>query len=422
MSAKRRARRRVSLLRDLQGSVAIHVAVMMIAITGFAALGIEVGYLLLKHRQMQSAADSAAMSGATALGLGYPADFRMEARAVSAASGYTDGTDGTTVTVNSPPLSGPNAGNSSAVEVIVSQPQTLSLIEVYRAGLFDVGARAVALAGAGSYCILQLNAGASGGFSMSNGAKVYAPDCAVAVDSAASPALIMNGGARLDTQLVSVVGSASISNGARIDPSGALKTSQAPVADPYASVAVPAYSGCSNGTARTYNYGNWTLTPGVFCNGVSFQNAANVTMQPGAYIIDRGTFLVGGGAKLVGVGVTIILTSSTGNGYATVDIGNGAHVSLSAPTAGATAGLIFFGDPNAPESNTNYFRGGVSIDVTGAIYFPSQRVNFQNGSSNTSACTELIAGTIVLEGGSKFRNDCPSSVKPIGGGLSQLVE
>ena len=51
-----------------------------------------------------------------------------------------------------------------------------------------------------------------------------------------------------------------------------------------------------------------------------------------------------------GTGVTIVLTGSSGN-YATVTIGNGASVTLSAPTSGATAGIVFFGDRNAPWSS-----------------------------------------------------------------------
>ena len=159
----RRARtHRTGFRGNERGSVAVHLAIVMVALVGFAALAIEGGYLLLKHRQMQSAADGAAMSGATALGFGFPADFRMEAKAVAAASGFTDGVAGTTVTVNSPPLTGPAAGNAFAVEVIVRQPQTLSLVRVYRSGVFDVGARSVAVAQPSyMYCMLSLDPSAS---------------------------------------------------------------------------------------------------------------------------------------------------------------------------------------------------------------------------------------------------------------------
>jgi hypothetical protein len=125
------------------------------------------------------------------------------------------------------------------------------------------------------------------------------------------------------------------------------------MSDPYASVVMPTYSGCADGTNKSYGTGTWTLSPGVYCNGVSFTNAAIVTMNPGVYFLNQGSFNVGGAVQLTGTGVTIVLTSSTGSNYATFTIGNGATVTLSAPTSGATAGIVFFGDRNAPIATTS---------------------------------------------------------------------
>lgn len=404
------------------GSVALTIGLALPVLIGMVALGMEIGFLLYKQRQMQAVADAAALGGATALQSGHP-DLRIEARGISGALGFIDGSaDGTTVTVNNPPLSGPRLGSPVAVEVIVAQPQKLSLASLFYAGPFAVGGRAVAITGSGSYCLLQLNVGSAGGFAMSNGAVANLMQCGLAVDSTDQAALALTGGAQLNAQSVAVSGGASVNNGASINPSSALKTAQPNVPDPYAGVAMPSYSGCGNGNAKSYGWGTWTLSPGVYCNGVSFNNGAAVTMTPGVYVIDRGTFDVGGGANLTGAGVTIVLTSSTGSGYANVLIANGATVTLGAPTAGTTAGLLFFGDRQAPASTTSNLGGGASINFTGAVYLPSQKLIFQNGVSNPSGCTELIAGTIVLEGGSKFQVNCPTGVAAIGATNSSLVE
>ena len=183
--------------------------------------------------------------------------------------------------------------------------------------------------------------------------------------------------------------------------------------------------GCSNGTAKQYKHSNsglQTVNPGVWCNGVSFTNDANVLLNPGIYYVDRGNFNVGGAVTLNGTGVTIVLTSSTGTNYANATISNGATVTLSAPTTGTTAGLVLFGDRRAPISNTNDLQGGATIIVNGALYLPSQNLIFQNGASNPSGCTQLIAGTIQLKGGSKFQNNCPTGVAAIGAANSALVE
>lgn len=421
--------RGLSLRHDVRGSVAIHIAIVSTVLIGMASLGIETGVLFLKQRNMQAAADAAAFSAALARASGKPADFRVEARAVAAAYGYVDGKGGTTVTVNAPPNSGPNSANAKAVEVIVGQPQEVSLMRAYRAGEVRVGARAVATVGGGpSYCMLQLDTDARRGFEMDNGARATLENCGIAVNSGDRHAFSMSGGARLYTNKVSVVGRASVSNGARIDPEDALVTDQPAVSDPYADVKSPGFHGCDQGKERTYNWGDWVMWPGVYCEGVTLRNAARVTMKPGLYIIDRGTFEVEGGTVLNGQGVTIILTSSEGEHPATVDIGGGATVNLSAPTSGDMAGVVFFGDRLKPDGHDmNQFRGGADITLTGAVYFPRAAVTFENGAGNASTCTQLIAATIELKGGSKFRSNCPTGVRPISGGAgaggaSQLVE
>ena len=107
---------------------------------------------------------------------------------------------------------------------------------------------------------------------------------AAAVDATGNSALAIN---RTDTVLntrsVSVTGKASISSGPRSMPSTALKTGQASVADPYAGVTMPALPGaCSNGISTQYahsNTGVQTISPGVWCDGVSFTNDANVLLR-----------------------------------------------------------------------------------------------------------------------------------------------
>jgi hypothetical protein len=423
------------LRQSRQGAVAIHLGLITVALIGFAGLGVEIGFVIYKHRQMQSAADSAALGAATALSKGYPVDFALEADALAAEVGFVKGSKGVAIAVNHPPASGAHSSVPAAVEVIITQPQTLSLVgatqwlagESDGSGLFTLGVRAVAISGGGgTYCLLQLDSGAAPGFSMSNGARVTLSQCGVAVNAIVGTALLMTGGSRLDLengQSVSVVGLATINNGAAISPSNALKTSQANVSDPYANVAMPALTTCAyNNKSFGYSNGQQTMSPGVYCNGVFFGNSANVAMSPGVYIIDRGAFSVQGGVTLTGANVTIVLTSSTGDNYATLTIGNGAKVTLSAPTTGATAGMVVFGDRRAPRDNSSDLGGGAKISIDGALYLPSQKLIFQNGADNPSGCTQVIAGTIELKGGSRFGSNCPAGVSAIGGGAIRLVE
>jgi hypothetical protein len=405
-----------------RGVTAIIIGLALPVVIAMVGLGTEITFVLYKQRQMQLTADAAALGGATALQTGHPA-VTTEALGISSFLGYVNGdVNGTTVTVNNPPTSGSQLNNNAAVEVLISQPQTLSMVSLFHTGPFNAGARAVAIEGNTGDCILQVGNNGSGAFTMGNGAVANLTQCGVAVDSANSSALSMNGSAQLNATSVSVVGSDSITNGATINPASALLTSQASVPDPYANVTMPAYSGCGQGTNKSYGHGTWGLSPGVYCNGLAFTNDAIVTMSAGVYFVDRGTFSVGGAVQLTGTGVTIVLTSSTGSGYATVSISNGATVTLSAPTSGATAGMVFFGDRSAPLATSNSFAGGSAVNIDGAVYFPSETLVFQNGASNPSGCTQLIAGVVQLVGGSEYRNNCPTGVAAIGGSGSKLAE
>jgi hypothetical protein len=111
---------------------------------------------------------------------------------------------------------------------------------------------------------------------------------------------------------------------------------------------------------------------------------------------------------MAGTGVTVVLGNS-GSTYATVVIGNGAHVVMNAPTSGATSGLLFMQSVNAPTSGTNDFEGGSTEILTGALYFPHQTAIYSNGTNNTSTCTQLIAWHLQFVGGSLFNSNCGSA-------------
>jgi Flp pilus assembly protein TadG len=415
-----------------EGVVAIQIAIMMPMLIGIGALAIDVGFVLDKQRQMQSAADAAAFSAAIAKSTGHPTPISSEAYAVSGANGFVNGSNGVTVTVNNPPVNPPasaaDAAKATAVQVIIQQPQKLPLVTAFCSlvggacsGTFDVGAQAVVTVGSGTACALQLNSGVTPGVTIGNGATVNLSTCGLGVNSTGGNALSMSGGAQLDLssgQPVSVVGGASITNGAAINPSTALATSQSAIADPYAKVVMPTASGCTYNNQQ-YGTPKPTMSPGTYCN-VSF-SYGTVTMNPGVYIINQGNFSVGGGVTLTGAGVTIVLTGSSG-AYATLTISNGVSVTLSAPTTGATAGIVFFGDRSAPVSNTDSLTGGTTMNITGAFYFPTQTVSFAGGANNPSGCTQLIAAVIQFQGGANFSNNCPGVGTTAIGGVTALVE
>src|SRR5208283_2269422 len=112
----------IRTMKGESGQVLILTALCLTVVVSFVGLAVDVGMLYRAERVMQTAADAGAIAAAFELPFG---DATAAARADAALNGVTNGSNGATVTVNNPPLSGPNAGNSSYVEVIASQSQTL---------------------------------------------------------------------------------------------------------------------------------------------------------------------------------------------------------------------------------------------------------------------------------------------------------
>src|SRR5947207_14101979 len=111
--------KRASLLqftRDESGSYAIIAAVAMPVLVGAAGLGTEASWWFYCQKNMLSAADSAAVSAATAT-----SHNTLEGSAVAAAYGFVSGAGGVTVTVNKPPVTGAYTTSPGAVEVIITQ-------------------------------------------------------------------------------------------------------------------------------------------------------------------------------------------------------------------------------------------------------------------------------------------------------------
>ena len=125
-----------------RGSIAVQVGLLATVLIGFAGLGTEVTLLLLRQRQLQSAADAAALSAAM-----IPSGYRTEALAIAAEAGFRNGITGTSVTINSPPATGDHRGDAGAVEVIISQPQKVAMLGLFVADELEISARAVALGG-----------------------------------------------------------------------------------------------------------------------------------------------------------------------------------------------------------------------------------------------------------------------------------
>jgi uncharacterized membrane protein len=106
----------------------------MTVLLGFLALAIDVALLFRARRNIQIAADAAAI-GAT-MDYYYNGDVtaaQTEGKADDAANGITDGVKGATVTINCPPTSGPNMGAGGCngfFEAKIKQPNGTAFLSL----------------------------------------------------------------------------------------------------------------------------------------------------------------------------------------------------------------------------------------------------------------------------------------------------
>ncbi len=401
---------------------------MLPVLTGFAALGTETGLWFYTHQTMQSAADGAAYSAAVARNQGNTTTFQSEAQAVATRYGFVNGNNGTLVAVNRPPLSGPNAGNANAVEVLIQQSQQRLLSAVLTNAPLTIGARAVAsTTPGGTACIIGLDPSAANTVQMLNNATLPDPVCGVASNSSSASGLSLSNNAALSGPALSH-GGIALSVNAQLLGNPNLSNA-APLPDPYAGrdAGTPPVCTTQNGTGS--NNSSRTLRPdttvggvGVarFCSGLNFTNNFQATFEPGVYFIDS-QLVFGNNAVIRGTNVTLVV-----NGNYAINIGNNASLDLSAPVSGPTAGLVFFGGRTATPTVTQTFANNTVFNLTGAIYFPNQIINFNNNATTavSGGCTQVIGRMVRISNNVHIRANCAGTgtESVTFGGTASLIE
>ena len=136
-----------------RGVILLIASGLMFVLLAFVGLAFDVGYMQWLRRRAQTSADAAAMAGAWAVLEG--GSMTTEGKAASSINGYTDGTSGITVTINSPPTLGSYTADPTAVEAIVSQDAPAFFMRVLGFNTLPVRARAVAKQGYGTGMCLK---------------------------------------------------------------------------------------------------------------------------------------------------------------------------------------------------------------------------------------------------------------------------
>lgn len=385
---------------------------VLLAIVGLA---IDTGYLELLKLRMQTAADAAAMGGVQEYRMNGSSTVTSAAKADAAANGFTDGSNSVSVTVNHPPASGYSQGDPTAVEVAITQDASTMFLSVLGLTSAGVKARSVARQGSSTNCMYTLDPAAADSLTVTNGVAVTS-SCGVVVESTNSKALEASGGAKLTAASIAVAGNYTISNGATLSP---LPTAHAFTGgDPLKYIPAPSVGACNWNNTSIGGAQVITLSPGVYCGGITIGNGAKVTLNPGTYVLLGGGLNFGGGATVTGNGVTFYNTYNAQHPYGSIQMNNGVSVTLSAPTTGSLAGILMFQDRSVTNGAASAFSGGATLDMTGALYFPTTTLQYYNGAH--APYTIVVASRVTFAGGVKINNDYTSlpGGTPVKGGAA----
>ncbi len=394
------------LRRDARANVIAISAGGLFAMVGGAGVGVDTVQWYLWKRQLQQAVDSGATAGALTLAQGgsysNSADRELDRNANEALSVSVE-------SITNPPTTGAYTADGNAVEVIATTSRTLPFSSLFLETAPVIRSRAVAtVVNGGEYCVVAL-ADNGVGVNVAGSANVQL-GCGVAADSAGQYAIDFDGGAYLDAPYLHAVGgieasSSNIPDGTDLKPYGL------PIGDPLASqnYQVPSLpSSCTANNMEVTPRQTVTLTPGRYCNGITLKGT--VTMSPGVYIIDRGSFNIESQATVVGDGVTIILTGDTPSNVADIRLAGGADIDLSAPTAAENPtwkNILFFQDPMGSDTES-VLAGDSYLDLEGVVYFPDGDVRFTGSSGQHSECLLLVAHRVTFTGDGSLENNCPS--------------
>jgi Flp pilus assembly protein TadG len=395
-----------SLLRDTRGNALIMVAATAPLLIGAAAIGLDTIQVTVAKRQLQRTADSGALAGAYSVQQNKPASSSV-ARALEHNASMTLAD---APVVENAPTSGPYAGNSDAVRVILTANRSVPFISFFTGG--DISIRVEATAAklkTGRYCVVSLeNTAVTGVTFRGNAASNLG--CGVATNSTGPTAIAAEGSSVITASPLSAVG--GVPPASNFAGSTQYLPNSSAQADPYAHLANPTVPGVCNPAVFINANRTASLSPGCY-RGMLIEGTVN--FAPGVYIIDGGSLDIRSQAVVTGTGVTFVLTSATAHSnpstIGSLSIEGGATLNLTAPSSGDYSGLLFYQDRRAP-FGTVTIRGNAASAVDGAFYFPARELIYEGGAGFEPRCLRLVSRRVIFTGNSGLTNNCSSGRGP----------
>ncbi|WP_244538247.1 TadE/TadG family type IV pilus assembly protein [Methylobacterium sp. ap11] len=429
-------------------------AIVLPVLLGCVGVAVDYATWLVRKQQLQAIADATALSVVADMQVGAYDRRRIQAVAesqVKSLAGERLGRD--PITVKAEPVyrrPGATGGGfteepsderdraPSGVRVSLSQRKRAIMTTLVKPQLTDITVQATAeMVGISKVCVIALDGHATGGIDLRDRARVSATGCSVYALSASAAAIDAR-----DTSELNALKSCSV--GGYAGPSQRYQpvpiTGCPAIKDPLAGRVAPAVGPCKFQQALVIGNESRTLDPGTYCGGLILTAGAQVKLNPGIYVIKDGPLVIGSdmvtvqghhvpapclcyhkdtprlmrtmmgcagpsslpAASLSGDEVGFYFTGTVApeqdNVARPLQMLPRSGVSLSAPTGGAMAGLLFFEDRNAAANRSFEVLSDNARRLVGTIYMPRGTflVAADQVVADRSEYTAIIAQKLVL--------------------------
>jgi hypothetical protein len=433
---------------DRRGNVLAIAGAALPVLVGAAGLATDTIEWTLWKRELQRAADSAAIAGVYQREGGGDEDAATGAVNHDLTLNQHTGLD---LEADYPQITFPDDAGSmrNQVRVVLAVKKALPFSSMFMldAPTIIAGATAASVPGVGDPCVRALEKDASkSGIIITGNAEINMPDCTMHSNSPATNSAYAKGSAEVYAEAVSAVGGIQESDNWHISSYDPYSPE---IDDPYKDIDPnPADMKCAGHWETHGPKTEWVadaltestdMETAVDINGdqancwtslnVGSSGALDVPADFGPIYVNGGDAFIQGDMNCTGC--TVVLTNSDPSDDATIGqfkVNASSKTNLIAPTDGTYRGIAVFQDRRAKDSASaqNKINGNSDSVITGALYFPSQELDYNGTGSTSASCTMFVSRRISFSGNSatsnKFKSlaDCGDVGLPSDGGTRRV--
>jgi len=418
--------------RSQRGLTVVFVAVVAIVIFGFVGLAVDAAHIQSAGNQLQNAADAAALAAA--------AKVHSEGLAGGSLGTYVltrkAATDIAVLNVagEKPVTLKANSSNDASGDVVVgrwddeghtfiptlvlpnavkvtarlSADSAAGALPLTFGAMFGVASSDVERSAIASLnyepnpFIHVLDPSGKGTLKLSGTADIMVGDGKVQVDSSNSCAIDFNGTPTLTAAKTVVHGGSCAASGCI---QGALIQNGPVEPDPLADILPTTLSWNAAKSAMAMPLGGngkinsaGVFSPGYYPKGLSISSSTAVTLLPGTYMFGDDLSMTGQ-TLLTGAGVTILMDKG-----AKIDVGGGASIVLSPPSAGTYEGLTVMFHRQTTGGSVCSIGGLGSISLEGTLYCPAGEVDL-GGTSGMKQYGQIVCWHLACSGTPEITGD-----------------